>query len=136
MEGKLTVYFEDPYWVGVFELEDESGYRVARVIFGSEPKDSELYAFVKEHYAEISYSLPLDAQIIVERKKSFKRMQRDVRKEVMEEGVGTRSQQAMKLQMAQNKKERITKSREQKDKEELLKFEIRQAKKKEKHKGH
>src|SRR5690349_3967139 len=98
MEGKLTVYFEDPYWVGVFELEDEYGYRIARVIFGSEPRESELYAFVKEHYDEISYSKPLESQIKVERKRNFKRIQREVRREVMGEGVGTRSQQAMKLQ--------------------------------------
>lgn len=135
MEGKLTVYFEDPYWVGIFELEDEFGYRVARVIFGSEPTDAELYIFVKEHYAEITYGKPLEMQVKVERRTSFKRMQREVRKEILEEGVGTRSQQAIKLQMAQNKRKHKTESREKKKEEQMLKFKIKQNKKKEKHRG-
>lgn len=41
-------------------------------------------------------------------------MQRDVRKQLRDTGIGTKSQQALKLQKEQNKQERKVKSREQK----------------------
>jgi hypothetical protein len=136
MEGKLTVYFEDPFWVGVFEREDETGYCVSRVVFGPEPTDAELYAYIQQEYANLNFGEPIQNQVKIVRKKNFKRMQREVRKEVYEEGVGTKAQQAMKLNMALNKKERQVKSREELEREKALKFEMRQEKKKEKHRGH
>ena len=36
--GKLTVYFEEPFWVGVFERIEDGKLSVAKVIFGAEPK--------------------------------------------------------------------------------------------------
>ena len=30
MEGRATIYFEDPFWVGAFERSDGAGYAVAR----------------------------------------------------------------------------------------------------------
>jgi Protein of unknown function (DUF2992) len=41
----FTVYFEDPFWVGVLEIIDELGVRAARHVFGEEPDGQELYAF-------------------------------------------------------------------------------------------
>ncbi len=136
MEGKLTVYFEDPYWIGIFEREDETDYRVSRVMFGSEPTDAELYEYIQQNYRNLDFSRPLKNQVRIERKKNFKRMQREVRKEVYEEGVGTKAQHAMRLQMELNKKERQVKSREKRREEEAIKFKVRQEKKKEKRKGH
>ena len=37
--GKLTVFFEDPFWVGVFERISEGRLSVCKVTFGAEPKD-------------------------------------------------------------------------------------------------
>lgn len=42
MEGKLTVYFEDPFWVGVFERVEGGKLPVCKVTFGAEPKDYEV----------------------------------------------------------------------------------------------
>ena len=42
-------------------------------------------------------------------------MQRDARKQMQENGIGTKSQQALKLQQEQNKQEHKFKSREQKE---------------------
>ena len=136
MEGKLTVYFDDPFWVGVFEREDETGYRVSRVVFGSEPTDAVLYEYIQGEYKNLDFGKPLKNQIKIVRKKNFKRMQREIRKEIYEEGVGTKAQQAMKLDLAINKKERQVISREKQEEKKTLKFIIRQDKKKEKHKGH
>ena len=32
--GKLTVYFEEPFWVGVFERIEDGKLSVAKVTFG------------------------------------------------------------------------------------------------------
>ena len=39
--GKLTVYFEEPFWVGIFEHIEDGKLSVAKVTFGVEPKDYE-----------------------------------------------------------------------------------------------
>ena len=51
-------------------------------------------------------------------------------------GVGTKSQQALQMQLEQNKQERKVKSREQKLAEAERQFALKQQKKREKHKGH
>lgn len=44
--SKLTVRFEDPFWVGIIEVEGEGDYRVARHVFGAEPTTPEVLRFV------------------------------------------------------------------------------------------
>ena len=51
-------------------------------------------------------------------------------------GIGTKSQQALKLQQEQNKTERKQRSRIEHEAEKQRKFDLRQAKKAEKHRGH
>ena len=60
-----------------------------------------------------------------------KRVQRDVRKQVQNTGIGTKSQQALRLQQEQLKTERKTVSREQREAEKKRQFELKQQKKKE-----
>lgn len=55
---------------------------------------------------------------------------------MQEIGIGTKSQQALKLQQEQNKQERKVISQEKKEAEKLRMFELKQQKKREKHKGH
>lgn len=122
MEGKLTVFFEEPFWVGVFEREDEMGLRASRVVFGAEPTDAELYEYIQHEYKGLDFSKPIKSQVKIVRKKNFKRMQREVRKEVYEVGIGTKAQQAMKLQTELNKKESQVKSRERNEAEKALRL--------------
>ncbi len=63
-------------------------------------------------------------------------MQREVRKAVYEEGIGTKAQQAMKAQIELSKQERQVTSREQREAEKVAQFKLKQQKKKEKHRGH
>ena len=50
VSGKLTVYFDEPFWVGVFERIEDGKLSAAKVTFGTEPKDYEVYEFVLKHY--------------------------------------------------------------------------------------
>ena len=43
---KLTVYFAEPFWVGVFERICDGKLSVAKVTFGAEPKDYDIQEFV------------------------------------------------------------------------------------------
>ena len=46
VESKLTIYFEEPFWVGVFEELDGNKLSVCRMVFGAEPTDAEIYDFI------------------------------------------------------------------------------------------
>jgi len=135
VSGKLTVYFEEPFWVGIFERCEDSKLSIAKVTFGAEPKDYEVYEFILKHYYSLQFS-PAVAAVVKETKKNPKRAQRDVKKQVQDTGIGTKSQQALKLQQDQNKQQRKVRSREQKLAETERMFQLKQQKKKDKHRGH
>lgn len=132
---KCTVFFEEPFWVGVFERNEDGKLSVAKVTFGAEPKDCEILDFVLKHYYDLQFS-PAVATIVKETKKNPKRVQRDVRKEMKKTGIGTKSQQALKLQQKQNKQQLKMQNRERNRAKAQRKFELKQKKKKEKHLGH
>lgn len=133
--GKLTVFFEEPFWVGIFERIEDGTLSAAKVTFGAEPKDYEVYAFILQRYDGLRFS-PAVAADVKETKGNPKRMQRDAKRQLQDPGTGTKSQQALKLQQDQGKQERKAKSREQKLAEEARMFELKQQKKKDKHRGH
>ena len=131
----LTVYFEDPFWVGVFERTDRGKLSAAKVTFGAEPKDSEVYEYVLRNCQEIRFS-PAVATVESKTVHNPKRLQREAKRQTSAKGIGTRSQQAIKLLQEQNKLERKHQSRDQKEAEKERKFELKQLKKSEKHRGH
>ena len=132
---KLTVFFDEPFWVGVFEHINEGKLSVAKVTFGAEPKDYEVQEYLQKDYYSLQFS-PAVATVVKETKRNPKRMQRDAKKHMQENGIGTKSQQALKMQQEQNKQERKLRSRERKEADEQRMFELKQQKKREKHKGH
>ena len=134
VSGKLTIFFEGPFWVGVFERVSEGKLSVCKVTFGAEPKDHEIYDFVLKNYYRLRFS-PAVATDVKEAGRNSKRVQREVRKQVQNTGIGTKSQQALKLQQEQLKTKRKVVSREQREAEKLRQFELKQQKRKEKHKG-
>ena len=134
VSGKLTVYFEAPFWIGVFERFENGKLSVCKVTFGAEPKDYEVQEFILKNFYVLRFSLGMST-VVKDSKKNPKRIQRDAKKQMLETGIGTKSQQALKLQQEQNKQEHKMKSREQKEEKEQRLFELKQQKKKEKHKG-
>ena len=46
MKASLTVFFEDPFWVGVFERIEDGKLSVCKVTFGAEPKDYEVWDYI------------------------------------------------------------------------------------------
>ena len=132
--GKLTVFFEDPFWVGVFERIENGKLSVCNVTFGSEPKDYEVWEFVLKYYYQLKFSPSVDV-VVKKEATNPKRVQREARKQSASSGIGTKSQQALQLQREENKLERKTISREQREAEKQRQFELKQQKRKEKHRG-
>lgn len=134
--SKLTVLFEAPFWIGLYEREDNGYYEICKITFGAEPKDYEVYGFLLENWNKLRFSPSIEAEISVDKRINPKRMQRLINKQITDTGIGTKAQQALKLQQEQGKLERKIRSREQREADKQLQFELRQEKRKEKHRGH
>ena len=133
---QLTVFFEDPFWVGVLERSGAGVYEVCKVTFGAEPRDAEVYAFLLENVGRLSFSPALREQPAASGAVHSKRARREAQKLMERRGVGTRAQQALRLQREQNRQERRERSRRQKKEEENRLFALRRKKRREKHQGH
>ncbi|HPF86982.1 MAG TPA: YjdF family protein [Candidatus Limiplasma sp.] len=132
----LTVFFEDPFWVGVYERVEDGKLSVCKITFGAEPKDYEVYQFLLEHGHELRFSPPVKAGArAAATPGNPKRMQRAIQRQVRKTGVGTKSQQALQLQHEEAKIARRQKTRAQKEAEARRMFTLKQQKRKEKHKG-
>lgn len=132
--GKLTVYFDDPFWVGVFERSENKKLSVCKVTFGAEPKDCEVLDFALKNYNRLKFSP--NVNITIEKKiNNPKRIRREARKQSAPTGIGTKAQIALQLKMEENKQARKTISRKERDEAKERLFELKRQKRKEKHKG-
>lgn len=99
MECKCTILFDDPFWVGIFERQDEQGYSAARVVFGAEPSDASVYQFILKDYYRLRFSTPQPGAPADNRTVNFKRRQREVRRQMLEQQpTGTRAQNALQAE--------------------------------------
>ena len=135
MRINLTVFFEDPFWVGVFERIDDGKLSVCKVTFGAEPKDYDVWEFILQNYDRMVFSPAVETETKQTADNSKRRL-RNVRKQTERSGIGTKSQQALQMQREEMKKEHRQNSREQRDAEAQRRFDMKQMKKKEKRRGH
>ena len=133
---RVTVYFDDPFWALLYEQESEGWYEVSRAVFGAEPKDCEVYAFLLQNWRRLRFSPPLQARERASRPDNPKRRQRAVRRAVRQTGTGTKAQQALAAQREQGKQARRIRTREEKEHEAAERYEKHRQKRREKHKGH
>ena len=127
----LTVFFEDPFWVGVFERVSGGILSACKVTFGAEPKDYEVYEFILTRYDCLVFGPGVEAGTALRHPG-----RRAARKQMEKSGIGTKSQQALQRQREQWKTERRESGRERRDAEKERLFALKQRKRKEKHRGH
>lgn len=132
--GKLTVFFEGSFWVGVFERISNGKLSVCKVTFGAEPKDHDIWDFILKHYYELKFSPAIETKV-KQTADNPKRRQRNAGKQLQALGVGTKSQQALQMQREEMKTQRKQISREQRKAGKLRQFDLKQQKRKAKHKG-
>ena len=112
MKASLTVFFEDPFWVGVFERIEDGKLSVCKVTFGAEPKDYEVLDYILHHYYELVFSPAIETEIR-QAADNPKRRSRNARKHLEN-----------------------TISRKEREAEAQRRFVMKQEKKKEKRRGH
>ena len=134
-KSRLTVYFNGTLWIGVYERISDGRLEACKILFGAEPKDYEVCQFLLQNWNKLRFSPPVDIEKKTESKINPKRMQREVRKQMHNIGLKTKSRQALKLQQEQLKIERKIKNHKQQEIDKKRKFELKQRKRKEKHRG-
>ena len=134
ISGKLTVFFENPLQVGIFENFENDNLSVCKVTFGSEPKEYEIYDFILKKFYNLRFSNEMKSNFS-KKIKNPKRRQREIKKELQSKKFLKKSEEILKLQYKENKKERKIKTKQEKEAEKQRKFLLKQKKKKQKHKG-
>ena len=134
-ETRLTVFHDDPFWVGVFERTISGSLSVCKVTCGADCNDFEVYEYLLEHYRELEFSPAVETEV---RKTADnpKRRQREASRQLAAYGIGTKSQQALQMQREMQKTERKQITRAEREAEEKRRFALKQEKRKEKHRGH
>lgn len=128
------MYFDDPFWVGVFESTFSGNLSVCKVTFGAEPKDTDVYEFLLRNYNRLKFGKAIKTENKVKADNPKRRI-REAKKQMKSVGVGTKSQQALAAMREQLKAERKTITKEEREAEKERKFQLKQEKRKEKHRG-
>lgn len=134
----LTVFFEDPFWVGVVECQDGADLQAARQIFGAEPAPGEVHEFVKRRLAEL-LARPLAsvaAEPVTARQPNPKRAARAAAQALAQHGSSTKAQEALRLQIEQHKRERAGLTKAAREAEATRKRQLKLQKAKARHRGH
>lgn len=133
----MTVLFEEPFWIGIYEREDGECYQAAKILFGAEPKGMEVQEYLLKNVYHLSFGTGEKSQLFDRQiRKNPKRLQREIRKQTRARGTGTRAQQAIQAQREERKLQKRIIRKEDKLAEEKERFLQKQQKKREKHRGH
>lgn len=133
---RLKVFFDDPFWVGVFEKHVDGQILVARVVFGPEPKMPQILAMVNR-CCSIEYSAPQPGQVRFDATRiNPKRRQRMINRERKKPGCSTNAQLALKHYQESQKELRQRSAGERKEEALERKFQLKQAKRKARKRGH
>ena len=134
-KSTLTVCFDPPFWVALYQREEGGGCRVCKVVFGGEPRDQEVLDYFLAHFRALEFSSPVAAKPSPDRAVNPKRARREARKAIRPTGAGTKAQQALQLQRERGKAEHKDLSRQAREAEQNRRFQLCQEKRREKHRG-
>ncbi|MGT2924503.1 YjdF family protein [Streptococcus caviae] len=141
---KMTVYFDGAFWAALVEYTDTKGrYKAFRYVFGKEPKDEDILAFIygdlgkwQSRYAHIDTHIEADSSALSPKKSNPKRMQREINKAKRKPIASTKAQVAMQEIHDSLKKERRSQSRQEREAAKELRYRQKQEKRRQKKKGH
>ena len=131
----FTVLFQPPFWVGIAERWEEAGYSAARVVFGAEPTDAQLYAWLEREWHRLNFSPAAEGERPVRERKNPKRAQREARAATQDRGISTRAQEALSRQREQRGLARKEQARGRREQQRQEKYLLRQEKKRAKKRG-
>ncbi len=131
----LTVLFEAPFWIAIFEREELGKISVARVVFGSEPTSPELLSWLLTHYSNLEFSQVSMATLHQSRVVNPKRATREAKRSALNTGVSSAAADVMRLELERRKLERRVVSKEEREAEAERQYQIHRAKAKARHRG-
>lgn len=135
--SRLTLYHDGQFWVGLCETNDENGYAVCRIVFGAEPSDEEIAAFVCERWEKLPFSKPAaDSAPPKPLAGNPKRRQREAAKTLSAPATSTKAQAALSAQREDMKAKSKAASRERREAEAERRFKLHREKQKRRHRGH
>jgi len=79
--SKLKVFFDGPFWTGVFEHTENKKLSVCKITFGDEPKGCEIYDFILQNHYRLKFSPSVEV-FVNEVKKNPKRRQKEISKQM------------------------------------------------------
>jgi hypothetical protein len=131
----FTVFFEDPFWVGVLEEDYDGSRYMGRHVFGAEPSNPELLQFYIYEFDRIS-KIKISGENVKTKSIGFKKSVHKSKQAQNKTGIGTKSQNLFQqsLQEAMEARKKEKKAEAIAGKEE--KYKKKQEKKAEKKKGH
>lgn len=129
------MFFDPPFWVGVLERISNGKLEAAKITFGAEPKDYEVYDYLQKNWSTLRFSPSVDAGTAAKRDMNPKRRQRVISAQLACQGGSTKSQQALALQREADQTARRVHSSQEKEAEKARRFALRQEKLKEKRRG-
>ena len=78
----MTVLFEEPFWIGIYEREDGESYQATKILFGAEPKGLEVQEYLLKNVYRLSFGIGKKSRLSDRQtRKNPKRMQREIRKQ-------------------------------------------------------
>jgi len=104
----LTVYFEDPFWVGVYTRTSSEGRSYARIVYGAEPSDLEVFEGIHRDYPALRFTETDGIPSKCVLRANPKRHQRLAAREMNRRGGETKAQAAFKKQTEEGKVARKT----------------------------
>jgi hypothetical protein len=135
LRGQLTVFFESPYWVGGFERWSEGNFQACKVTFGAEPSTAEVYDFLMRQYKDLSFCEGVADDVTV-KTINPKRLQRAIHRQTGDPDTRSKAQAVIAAQYEAAKLIRRKTARERSSILADIRFEQKQAKKKQKKRGH
>lgn len=133
--GSFTVLFQPPFWVGIAERWETEGYSAARVVFGPEPTDAQIYQWLEREWHRLNFSPAAEGERPAAERKNPKRIQREAQAAIRDRGVSTRAQEALSRQREQEGAARKREAKGRREQERQAKYLLRQQKKREKKRG-
>lgn len=137
VSSTLTVYHDGQFWVGVVEHVENGMLSVARVVFGAQPSNEEVYTWVLGHWS----SLRLSAETEPAESRSNrlpgnpKRRAREAAKVLHMRGASTASQLAFARERERMKDRARSERANRHQGEAQERWKQRQEKKRRKHRG-
>ena len=135
VSSTLTLYHDGQFWVGIIEHVEDERLGIARIVFGAEPSDEEILEFVVNRWEHLSFygSKDPDMPKVI---KNPKRRMREAAKSISGSPASTKAQQALAEQRESLKEQSAHRRSSKKNEKKQERFELREAKRKQKHRGH